>query len=396
VAKGANSSTKERILAAAEELITEKGIDDTTIAEIARKADVAGSLAYQYFKGKHGLLFAVAYERLNRLYEVFEEQLQGITDPKSLIGKFIWNSLKYQDEDHDYVRNLMFEYRASEEYYSTPAHDATRKHAAQTMKILKQGVADGLFRDDVNLEIVRDIIYGTLDYEAISCVVIREIDESIKDWASILSLLFAIIEKKGESPTPTKRDIILNAAEDVFNELGYRKAGIVKIAKAAGVAEGSIYDYFNNKKNLLLSVSEKYLNSLNEQIPETFHVSSPMRKLRRFIRYYFTHAMKNRKFLKVFVTDTLLNIDFYDSTACKAHKRVLSVLDEIMEEGKAAGVFRPEVNVRVFKNMMLGAFTHMTLRWLFIQGKKFDKMAELDHLLDLLVRAVAANQCEEC
>ena len=48
------SGTKWRILSAAEEVMSEKGLARSSISEIARKAGVADSVIYQYFKGKTG------------------------------------------------------------------------------------------------------------------------------------------------------------------------------------------------------------------------------------------------------------------------------------------------------------------------------------------------------
>ena len=53
------------------------------------------------------------------------------------------------------------------------------------------------------------------------------------------------------------RNEILNAAVEVFKECGYEKATIKKIAEKAEVADGSIYNYFENKRDILLSLFEK-------------------------------------------------------------------------------------------------------------------------------------------
>jgi TetR/AcrR family fatty acid metabolism transcriptional regulator len=53
------------------------------------------------------------------------------------------------------------------------------------------------------------------------------------------------------------RNEILKAAVEVFKECGYEKATIKKIAEKAEVADGSIYNYFENKRDVLLSLFEK-------------------------------------------------------------------------------------------------------------------------------------------
>jgi len=48
-----------QILNAAEEVMSEKGLQNSSIAEIAKKAEVTDSLIYNYFKGKEDLLFSI-------------------------------------------------------------------------------------------------------------------------------------------------------------------------------------------------------------------------------------------------------------------------------------------------------------------------------------------------
>ena len=61
-------------------------------------------------------------------------------------------------------------------------------------------------------------------------------------------------------------------------------------------------------------------------------------------------------------------------------------------KGKKDGSIRASVNPRVFKNLFLGAFSHMALRWLIL-GKEveIDKMREIDEVVLLLTRAVASD-----
>lgn len=381
------NETKKRILRAAEELLSHKGASKTTIAEIAKKANVVDSHAYQYFKGKNGLVFSVAEERLKASIAVMKDQLEGILDPKSRLSKFIWYGLQYNDTHRDYVRNLVFDYRSNIEFYKTPAYATIREHAKICGNILSHGVEDRIFRNDVDTKLMREIIYGTLDAEAISCVLVGEIEKSTDDWQDILFILLRMIETGSAPKSSHKRQKIIETAENVFAEFGFNKARISEIAKRAGIAEGSIYDYFKNKEDLLLSISKFRVEQLNNSLIESFQIKTPLRKLRRILRLHFSMFSKNRAFLKVFVFDTLLNRKFYDSDAYDSFFKYQDTFVEVIEEGKAQGIFSNSLNPRVFKNMFFGTFMHMALRWLIFSDKPFDKMQEVDTIIDLFSRA---------
>jgi TetR/AcrR family fatty acid metabolism transcriptional regulator len=384
------SETKNRILEAAEALVFERGIADTTITAVAGKAGVADSLVYQYFKNKEDLLFSVTIQRMSEAIRLAEEALQGIQDAESRLRKMIWHSLSYNDRHPGYVRTLLFECRSNKSFYATQGHDIMRAHSNLLMDILKQGVGDGVFRDDIDLRLVRDIIYGTLDFESISTIAIGEIPNSIQDFDAILGLILPMLRKVPQAGENDKESKILDAAEAIFAEKGFSKATVLEIARSVKVAEGSIYDYFKSKEDLLLSIPLKRFRHHLDALPETFHIKSPLRKLRRLIKYHFGLYLTNRNFLKVFLLDVQLNRRFYGSEAFDLFQTYLKTFDDIIAEGKTEGSFHSEINQRVFRNMFLGAFSHMALRWLIIdEDNQYDKLKEIDHLTDLLAYAVS-------
>ena len=382
--------TKARILAAAEELIAESGIESTTISTIARKANVADSLLYQHFKGKQDLLFSVAYLKIQQSIELMKEQLQGIRDAESKLSRMVWSGLHYLDQNPGYTRILLFECRSNREFYTSQGHELLRKHSHIMVDILKEGAQNNLFRPDLDMNLVRDIIYGTMDAEAISCMAGGEIEKNVHDFDAVMALILPMITVGKGVAEPNKRELILDAAENVFSENAFAKATIAQVAQVAGVAEGTIYDHFKSKDDLLFSVAARGFDEHLKGLPQVFEVKTPARKLRRLLRYHFMIYSTNRRFLKVFLTQILFNLAFYKSSAYEGFKLYISEIEDIIEEGKRVGAFREDVNARVFRNMFLGAFSFMAIRWLLVgDNRPYDKMTEIDHLVDLLTRAVS-------
>jgi AcrR family transcriptional regulator len=66
-------------------------------------------------------------------------------------------------------------------------------------------------------------------------------------------------EQRKKEVTERRQEQILNAAIEVFAEKGYIGATIPQIAKKAGVAAGTIYIYYPNKRELFVAVIEKNL-----------------------------------------------------------------------------------------------------------------------------------------
>lgn len=377
-----------KILRAAEEIISQKGFPETTISEIARKAGIGDSVIYQFFKGKEDLLFSIPDDRMKEILGLLHEHLQGIRDPESRLNKMIWFYLRHMDINPNYGRILLLDCLFSRRFYASVGYQSVRKFSGILHGILKEGTEDGRFQKDLDVALVRDVVLGTLGCEAFACLALGEVKETIPDMEQIMSLLHAMINPREESEL-SKPDRILKAAEKVFAQKGFIRAKVSEIAKLAQVAEGTVYEYFKNKEDLLLSIPEKRFKGYLDQLPDLFHVKSPVRKLRRFIRYYFSLFLKDREFLEVFLLEILVSFRFRESKVFESYKKYFGVIEEIIEEGKADGSFRKDVSARVFRNMFIGTFNGLALRWCIIsQEKNIDKMQVIEKLADLFCSAV--------
>jgi Transcriptional regulator len=93
----------------------------------------------------------------------------------------------------------------------------------------------------------------------------------------------------------TKRERILRAAIDVFARNGYFNAKVSEVAKAAGVADGTIYLYFDGKEDLLQTVfrehTRNYLQSLELELA---HVRRPEERLKIAIRHHLETLGRDR------------------------------------------------------------------------------------------------------
>ncbi len=91
--------TREKILAAALKMYTEKGYHNTTVDEIAKRAGLSTGIAYRYFKNKKELLLAAltfAFENIKELAGVSEEEFYD-NDIKHILTAFERIHTQYRD-----------------------------------------------------------------------------------------------------------------------------------------------------------------------------------------------------------------------------------------------------------------------------------------------------------
>jgi len=78
--------TRAQLVAAARELFAARGVDATTIAEIAERADTAHGSFYNHFSSKEEILAAVFEETLAEQLKLLQERRAGVTDPAERVA----------------------------------------------------------------------------------------------------------------------------------------------------------------------------------------------------------------------------------------------------------------------------------------------------------------------
>jgi len=96
------------------------------------------------------------------------------------------------------------------------------------------------------------------------------------------------------------RQKLLEAAEAIFGEKGYEHTSIVEITQRAGVAQGTFYVYFPNKKAVFVELVKELSHRLRREIAEAVAGLSDRMEIERVgFRTFFTFAHKHRNLYKI-------------------------------------------------------------------------------------------------
>lgn len=387
-------STRENIINAASKVMTRKGFEGSRLNGIAQEAGVTEPTIYLHFQGKVDLLFSVAEGHMARYLLFLDEHLQGLSGAHNKLRKLIWAHLRYSDINREFMSLVLFDCRNNSNFYQSGAYELVRKYSRILTSILDEGVREKVFRADMNVGLVRDIIFGMMDYEAIRYFVTREKPDAVLDLEDIMQLVDQMLlrEYRTENRSADKRQRILQAAVQLFSEKGYARTTIAEIARTADVADGTVYGYFKNKEDILLSISDEHFREHVRELKQTFSSNNPKKRLWLFMYTYFQQYMDDQDFVVVFLTMIQFNRRFYQSRAYKSQYKYVVELEKLVQEIISTEEGVQNFNIRVFRNMFLGAFTHMTLRWFIADhGRNFDRMREIKEVAMLLSDAIAAE-----
>lgn len=392
-----NPGKRESILQSAEKIMAKNG-SKATISEIARSAGVFESTIYKYFKNKEDLLFSVAQEQTQKWMQSLHGQLEDTPDPVQKLRKFIGWQLHRFDVESDYSEIILFQCRSRRNFYFHKAFAQLSDLRAVFGRIIDEGARQGVFRADLSKPALWHIVAGLTDMSYL----IPHDGEGHRniygDLDAIMDLMLPMVafKRKKVNRRQEKTGKIIKAAERIFAEKGFEHTRIQEIAKSAGVADGSIYDYFSNKDHLLFAILQDgftdspYKKDFKGHLYADHDIpATPLEKAKRFIRHLLFIAVIQPDFAKVMVLHGIYNREFYQSKAFDALTSYLAELDTILDDGKQQGQFRRSVENRVFKNLVLGIFSMNSLRW-FLQedGHRRDKVKEIDTLITYMDRSV--------
>ncbi len=161
-----------------------------------------------------------------------------------------------------------------------------------------------------------------------------------------------------------KRLNIINAGIDIFAEKGFHETRISDVAKKAGVADGTIYRYFTNKDDLLMSCFEEIITvKLNEVKVRLEQIPNKGDKLISFIDAHIKAFTENPSIAKFMILELRQSPEFYKKYPnFWPIKRYLAYLKKLCEEAIEAGKIKP-VNPTVLTIMLFGMMDYVLMEW---------------------------------
>jgi len=189
-----------------------------------------------------------------------------------------------------------------------------------------------------------------------------------------------------------KRELILRAAIEVFAEKGFHQARVSDVAARAGVADGTIYLYFKNKDDLLLSIFEDSMEILLKGVQSALlGIDDPLKKLQTFVHYHFAQVQQHRAVSEVLQVELRLSNKFLKNYRPEKLWAYLGVVAQIIREGQQKGVVRPELDPFVQMWAIFGTLDELAMQWVLARRKKFELSEAANQVAETFIRGIAVN-----
>lgn len=201
-------------------------------------------------------------------------------------------------------------------------------------------------------------------------------------------------------PAPTTRqfrvrqreDAIIAAARGVFSNHGFAKATMAMIAREAGVADGTIYTYFENKDALAKGVIADYYARLTQTAQEGVETRRTTRTRLSFLaRHHLTSIMEERGIIEMLPLLVSNLSDYPESEIYTFNKTYVAVFDGLIREGRAVGDIASDEDVAVLRDIFFGALDYGAKSHLMRSSRKGGHKADATRLVDRLVNMILGS-----
>jgi len=188
--------------------------------------------------------------------------------------------------------------------------------------------------------------------------------------------------------TGEKHQVILEAAVKTFAQTGYHRTRVADIAREAGVADGTVYIYFKNKEDILVSLFQELMLRFVENLySELAHCKNAKEKLATIITYHLTTLAKKPDQAKVTQIELRQTDQTINEGISGPLKSYFKLIEEVIDEGKMQNLYRQNLNTRTARKVVFGAVDEVVTCWV-MSNKHYELGALSEPLFEMLVKGL--------
>jgi TetR/AcrR family transcriptional regulator, fatty acid metabolism regulator protein len=159
----AGGDKREAILRAAISVFAHNGYFNSKVADIAREAGVADGTVYLYFKSKEEILHSIFDRSVDEALAEARKQIEFITDPRDKLRRIALLHLERLGADRDLAVVFQVELRGSTKFMEEFSAAGFAEYLSLIRTTFEEGQQAGVFRSDLNSNVVAKIVFGALD-----------------------------------------------------------------------------------------------------------------------------------------------------------------------------------------------------------------------------------------
>lgn len=165
--------------------------------------------------------------------------------------------------------------------------------------------------------------------------------------------------------------LIMEAALKVFSKQGYSKTKISEIVSEAGIAQGTFYLYFKNKKDVFTQLIDEFLGIMYERmssitIDGTESYQDMENQIKQIYRVLLTTYKENRMLAKIFFREAIAIDEEFENKVHEFYRRCTDYASKFLDIGIQAGLLR-EFNKEILIYAVIGMVENVAYKFIVIE-----------------------------
>jgi TetR/AcrR family fatty acid metabolism transcriptional regulator len=198
-----------------------------------------------------------------------------------------------------------------------------------------------------------------------------------------------VTNKNAKSSTKNR---IIASAKKLFADQGYQKTTIMDISRQAGLSDAALYEYFNGKEDLLLTIPDLWVSELIQDLEgQLFGIKGAVNKLRKFLWWYCRRVEEAPLDAKIVYLHLKTNAKFMNTDVYSNVKVLYSYLLDIFEQGRQDGEIRQEVDSRIARSIFIGTMEHIITLWL-LRDRSYSLFENLEETFEIMINAFTSTK----
>ena len=160
----------QQIIEAAIRVFARKGYWSSRVSDIAREAGIAAGTIYLYFTTKEEILTTLFREKMAEFVSAVWRAIAEERDAVAKIRRLVYLHFEILEQHPDLAGVVQVELRQGQKFFRGPATQEIAAYFALIATVLEEGVATGLFRNDLPVKLAAKMLFGAMDQMATSWV----------------------------------------------------------------------------------------------------------------------------------------------------------------------------------------------------------------------------------
>ena len=189
---------------------------------------------------------------------------------------------------------------------------------------------------------------------------------------------------------------IIDSASVLFSQNNYHEVMIEDVAKNAGIAKGTVYNYFDSKEELYFYLIEQKLSALtNSLIEKIKRENNRINSLHTFIIHNYMFMMKYNNFFLIYQKESFNKQNEFCEEINILENRLKQLLNDIINRGQEEGVFR-KTDIKLTTELILGSLYAAVNKGIEKNYSKERQKSEREKIFNFVLQSlVAGNKISE-